>query len=140
MDWRQALDIVVARTKHEPYRALCADDHPEHPSWRARMVEKAVGEPPVPANYPGLGRQALNLASAAGRIVEAAIKGEPILVPAEVFEARKALCVACPNWDAQQRRCTLCGCKTDAKLRGAQESCPADPPKWGRWTPSDSEI
>jgi hypothetical protein len=45
MDWTEALDIVIARTKHEPYRTLCAEGHPHAETWRERMVAMATGQP-----------------------------------------------------------------------------------------------
>jgi hypothetical protein len=48
MDWRESLEIVVARTGHERYRALCADDHPQHAEYR-RLVVRLVGYPWLPA-------------------------------------------------------------------------------------------
>jgi hypothetical protein len=41
MSWEADLELVINRTKHERYRQLCADDHPDHEIWRARMIEKA---------------------------------------------------------------------------------------------------
>ena len=52
MTWNQALDLVVARTGHEPFRRLCAEDNPDaeqRDAYRALMVELATGEPPAPA-------------------------------------------------------------------------------------------
>jgi hypothetical protein len=131
MTWEEALVIVLERTKHEPYRKLCADEHPAHEAWRRRMIEKATGE--APASYPGLFAMAGNLAGALGRAIDAAVHGEPVLVPAEVIEARQAICAACPEWVAEARRCRICGCYTDAKLRLACEQCPLPEPRWPRW-------
>jgi hypothetical protein len=46
-----------------------------------------------------------------------------------VVDQRRAICAACPRWDASTARCRLCGCKTEAKIRSAAESCPDDPPR-----------
>jgi hypothetical protein len=53
-DWMTALEIVVARTKHQRYRALCAPGHPDHPAWRARVraLAAAPGPPPPAAGLP----------------------------------------------------------------------------------------
>ena len=45
MTWTEALEIVVARTKHERYRVLCSDDHRDREIWRARLISHATGEP-----------------------------------------------------------------------------------------------
>ncbi len=45
MTWTEALAIVIDRTHHVRYAVLCADDHPDHATWRARMIAQATGEP-----------------------------------------------------------------------------------------------
>jgi hypothetical protein len=52
MTWTEALEVVLARTKHEPYRAKCDESNPSHAIWRDRMIEKATGVPPVVADPP----------------------------------------------------------------------------------------
>ena len=53
--------------------------------------------------------------------------------PSNIFSERKAICRACPEWDAcalnGTGRCKKCGCSTWAKLRMATEKCPIG--KWG---------
>jgi hypothetical protein len=128
MSWQEALEIVVGRTRHERYRVLCSDAHPDREHWRARML--ALAEAP---SYPPLATQAANLAGAAGRVVGAIVRGEPVTVPAAVLEERQSTCAGCPRWDAAARRCRLCGCRTDLKLRLARERCPDRPPRWLEW-------
>ncbi len=41
MIWQDALEIIVARTKHERYRVLCSDSWIDHESWRAFIVRLA---------------------------------------------------------------------------------------------------
>jgi hypothetical protein len=49
-DWRIALENVVARTGHEHFRVLTADNHPDREIWRRRMIEKDGGDPgPLPS-------------------------------------------------------------------------------------------
>ena len=50
MTYPEALEIVIARTKHERYRQLCADDHPDHLAWRAHVIAEASGAPKRPAH------------------------------------------------------------------------------------------
>ena len=45
MTWEHALEAVVARTRHERYRALCADAHPDRGAWRAEVVRLAAAGP-----------------------------------------------------------------------------------------------
>ena len=131
MDWREALETVVGRTKHERFRALCAEDHPDHAAHRARVVAMATGTAPVA--YPSVGRQAANLMGAIGRAAGAIVSGDPVLVPPEILAARKLICGACPNFDPAAGRCRLCGCWTDQKQRLATEACPDAPRRWDRW-------
>jgi len=82
-------------------------------------------------------KMASNATKAAGRVVRAAVKGEPIKVSPPVYEARLAVCRQCPRvkaWekDPQYLRCTVCLCWLNAvgfkKAALATESCPE-----GRW-------
>jgi hypothetical protein len=45
MTWQEALEIVVARTKHERYRDLCSDECAMHEAYRALMIRQAIDEP-----------------------------------------------------------------------------------------------
>lgn len=125
MDWTEALELVIARTKHEPYRALCDESHPNHLAWRAKIVAKA--EAMADPQYPSLIVQAGNVARAAGRVVAAIAKGDQVLAPEPVREQRLAICEACEFFDANQRRCTKCGCG-GLKVHLATERCPV-----GKW-------
>lgn len=125
MTWDDALEIAVARTKHERYRDLCADSYPDHEMWRAEMIRQAAEEP----EYPSLLDQAGNAIGAVARAVGAIVTGQPITVSDEVYDARTATCMACDHYDAAQGRCKACGCLS-LKRWGAQERCPLDPPKW----------
>jgi hypothetical protein len=104
---------------------------------RARVAELSAEDS---ATYPGLFEQARNAAGALVRVVVAAAKGQAVMVPAEALEERRAICAACPNFDAAAGRCRLCGCYTAAKLRTATEQCPDDPPRWTKWeAPQDDD-
>lgn len=85
------------------------------------------------AAYPPLATQAGNVLAAAGRIVAAVAKGDPVLAPPEVVAERRRICAACELWDQAQGRCRHCGC-TGLKFDLATERCPLDPPKWDRVT------
>jgi hypothetical protein len=52
MDWQEALEVVLARTKHRRYVELCAAEHPDHEYHRRRMIEKATGEAVTCENCP----------------------------------------------------------------------------------------
>lgn len=129
MEWEEALESVIANGGPEKYREYCAESHPRHEDWRAKMIAKAGGEPPV--RYPPIARQAANLAGAVGRVVSAVVNGEPVRVAAEVLERRRAICLTCEFHDRERGRCTKCGCG-GAKLELATEQCPLTPPRWER--------
>jgi len=55
---------------------------------------------------------------------------KPGFASAEAQERRLAICMACPDYNADAGRCTLCGCKMKIKVKGRGTRCPAKPPKW----------
>lgn len=61
MDYAEAVEIVIARTKHERFRYLCSDDNPNREAWRAHVISEATGEPRQPAitSNPTVQRQRL---------------------------------------------------------------------------------
>jgi len=75
-------------------------------------------------SLPPLTAQIANAAEAVKRVAVAAVKQKPILVAAEEYERRKGICATCPLWLPEQKRCSKCGCKTEAKIRLATEHCP----------------
>ncbi len=127
MNWAEALEIAIAKTNHERYRELTADDRPDCWHWREEVLRLAEAPP---ESYPSLLSQARNALGALGRVVGAALAGEPIRVSPEEHGRRWAICVACENLTGD--KCKLCGCHMKAKTALAQERCPLDPPKWDR--------
>lgn len=77
---------------------------------------------------PALSTQAKNALQAAGRVVGAAVTGKAVFATPEVVAARQAVCDSCEFWVKEKKRCSVCGCRTDAKLKLATESCPKS--KW----------
>jgi hypothetical protein len=128
MTWEDALEIIVARTKHGPYREKCAASHPEHEIWRQRMISTATAETPRPTSFPPLATQAGNLVGAIGRTIGAALTGQSVRVPPEERDKRWAQCMTCVN--LVNDRCRLCGCNSMVKIELAQERCPMEPPRW----------
>lgn len=51
--------------------------------------------------------------------------------PRSVVKARLAVCQACPKWNPRSKRCGICACKTDWKVKLASYSCPDEPSRWG---------
>lgn len=89
MTWQDALELEVARSGHHRYRELCADGHPDHEAWRARLLARAGGAPVPPPVQPR----------------SAPIPPSPPLIPvAESIRLTKAM-KACPY-----RNTVGCGC------------------------------
>jgi hypothetical protein len=94
---------------------------PDHdPRYGPVLVEMAA-KPPA---YPPLAAQAAGLA---GSLWEWAVSGFAVAGDEEQGR-RLSICAACPHWDAAARRCRLCGCATDYKVRMRTEHCPV-----GKW-------
>ncbi len=104
---------------------------PKSPNYKPayiRILERddhIVGEATA---FPPLTTQAGNLAGAVGRVVKAAVTGEPIRVSPEEHEKRHGVCMACDQ--LVNNRCKLCGCRFLTKIELATERCPIG--KWER--------
>jgi Family of unknown function (DUF6171) len=128
MDWTEALEIVIDRTKHERYRTLTADDHPDHVIHRRRVLEMAGGDPGPALHYPPVATMAGNLLGAIGRTVAAVATGQAVKVTQEEHDRRYSVCLECPELDKEQNRCRRCGCALALKPWLTRESCPLE--KW----------
>lgn len=49
---------------------------------------------------------------------------QPIMVPRDISEVRKAICMRCPRREGLQ--CLECGCSIPAKVMFTEEFCPID--------------
>lgn len=132
MTFADAIDSAVARTGHDRLRWLASDANPDvqqRDGYRRTALillgQDQVADPaPKPPAYPPLARQALNSAKAAGRVVKAIAKREPVQVSGEEQARRLAICHACEHYDSSQDRCRKCGCRVNWKARLATEHCP----------------
>jgi hypothetical protein len=80
-----------------------------------------------PSTYPSIVQQAHSL----WRDIKAFVRSGGKLAPKALRVARLAKCEEpCEKWDAQQRRCMVCGCAEDAKVYLLVAECPLD--KWDR--------
>lgn len=79
-------------------------------------------------NHPSLLGLVGNALAAAGRIVAAAFRGEPVVVSEEEQGRRLAICRGCEFF--ANDRCLKCGCFANLKARLETEHCPLTPPKW----------
>jgi hypothetical protein len=80
-------------------------------------------------DVPGLVGLAVRFGTAVARHVAAGCPKPP----PEVIAERMAICKACPEW--RDGKCGLCGCGLVAKTAWAREECPADPPRWPKYSP-----
>jgi hypothetical protein len=126
LEWPEALEIVVARTRHGRYRALCADDHPDREHWRAEILRQA-GAPPAAAAYPPAAAMVTSAIAAAGRFVASGLA----TVDRAEFERRRGICASCPSLDPCADRCRECGCYLAVKPWSKAEACPL-----GKWSPA----
>jgi hypothetical protein len=117
MNWSEALELVVAKTKHSRYRALVASDHPDHEYWRRRIVELATGV----IDYPPLATQVTNALKAGLAFVASGFK----LTDQAEHDRRLSICRApCEFWDREQGRCRACGCVDEWKAWVETQKCP----------------
>lgn len=120
----------------EIYAAMGLDDDDlvsvKMPGLRRRMIYDRSGN--VTRKFPTKREMAGNLTAAGARIAARVLSGKKVIVPEEVFEQRMSECKSCDFFDLKSKRCKLCGCKTQKKLRLAGESCPhPTEPRWGAW-------
>ena len=117
----EALEIVVAHTKHERFRVLAED--PRTGEWFVSMAHRIEVERAGETHLPPLWKQAVNFA---GAVVTHIAAGLPE-VDQPTFEARLATCRACPELVGESR-CSLCGCQMGFKAKWADQRCPLN--KW----------
>jgi len=116
--------LCIAESPGQAFACKFADGSDAERLWLVGQSAKLQGKPP--ADYPPLVAQAGSLAKAVGRFVASGLQR----VDDDAYRARLAICQSCDQYDADQKRCRLCGCKTSIKLRMASEHCPLDDPKW----------
>jgi hypothetical protein len=129
MDWEEALEIVIARTRHEAFRRICADANPDirrRDAMRSTVVRVAMGEPA----YPPVRTMAGNLARAAFRVAGAVAAGKPLIVDRAEKDRRLTICTACDQYDAPKGRCKACGCAINLKARLKSETGKCPKMKW----------
>lgn len=70
-------------------------------------------------------------AQAAGRVVKAVVKKQPLLVSQATVDARTAACRACLKYLPASDQCSICTCVISLKSQLSTESCPH--PEGGKW-------
>lgn len=135
MTWQAALETVVAATGHQRYRELCSDDNADveqRDAYRANVVRRASGAeaPAATPRIPSLVTQLGNAVAAVGRVAEAAVHGEPIVVSTAEYDRRMAICETCEAYDPSLVRCKDCGCFLQLKARLTTEAGNCPRTKW----------
>jgi len=92
-----------------------------------RVPEKEVQEKRS-NTLPSKAQMIKNLSSSVKNISKSLLKGEKIKLPKKQAEERMKICMTCPQYVADENRCSLCGCYLRVKIRIATESCPIN--KW----------
>ncbi len=112
-------------------RHLCDHIDPGHPTYRpefgpaiVEMSRNIFGGGDSPGGRPSAGAMAASLARS---FWDWAVSGFSA-APHEAQRERLNACIACPEWDSGARRCRICGCFTDVKVRLRTERCPI-----GKW-------
>ena len=85
-----------------------------------------VSMPYAPMAFPSIGTQLTNVAGAAGRVMNAAIRGNQVMADDSVVVDRLAICGKCEF--NKNNRCLKCGCYWNVKVKLATEHCPIQ--KW----------
>lgn len=75
--------------------------------------------------YPTFFEQIKNLSTLAGGVAKDLIDGEEVLVDEEKQKERMSFCNVCEYYDSSLKRCTLCGCFMEAKVKFLRSTCPA---------------
>lgn len=127
--------MTMGRCEHCPVKvgACRVETDPRYAASFCRMAEG--GEPSQVAaivaasgaapEYPSLARQAVSF----GKAVASHVANGLAAVSAEEQARRMAICEACPNFVAMDRRCVLCGCGLEHKTWWESEQCPI-----GKWS------
>lgn len=85
-------------------------------------------------DYPSLPEQGANLSKFIFEIMKKTMRGDALLVSAEVQKERLEVCKGCEYYDPEQLRCRHCGCFLEQKVKWALDSCPIE-----KWQQSDKD-
>lgn len=79
---------------------------------------------------PGIVTQVKGLAHSFYDIAKGIAQGKPLAVDPDTLDKRRAICAACPKYNPQAEKCSLCGCWRSLKPWFNQLSCPDKPARW----------
>lgn len=92
-------------------------------------LEPKCNDEEPPKNLPSFSEMAKGLVGSAKDIATGAIRGDGVMVTEEVYKTRMDICIQCPSFRQQDKRCMQCGCFMEAKTRFKKTYCPIG--KWG---------
>jgi hypothetical protein len=81
-----------------------------------------------PQQYPDFWEQINNFKKFASEVGQDVVKGESILCSEEMVQKRLDICNDCSQFNKESKRCYLCGCFMEYKIRFTSSTCPAS--KW----------
>tara|TARA_Y100000361_G_scaffold154197_1_gene178714 strand:+ start:833 stop:1189 length:357 start_codon:yes stop_codon:yes gene_type:complete len=108
------------------YNEELGEDSSSTKSRHRKILKKEVEDksPELPSKR----EMAANLGKSLLRTAKAALAGDSISAADEVREKRSQLCLSCPWYMKESKRCAKCGCVVPMKIYLAEESCPI-----GKW-------
>lgn len=109
-------------SSNKPIRQQCCSAKPSN------LPVYSVSKHSNKQSMPSLFTQMRNVAQAVNRTIQAAATNKQILADEQTVNERKDICSKCEFWVAEKARCSICGCKTNAKVRLQNEHCPKQ--KW----------
>lgn len=81
-----------------------------------------------PQKYPNFWEQMEEFRNFLKDVGQDAVAGNGFLVSEEKAQERMNVCMECPQFDPNHKRCYLCGCFMEAKIKFKSSECPAA--KW----------
>ncbi|MEO0968038.1 MAG: hypothetical protein AAFX80_06755 [Cyanobacteria bacterium J06639_18] len=80
------------------------------------------------SNYPSQPHILKNLLSEAYKTAKQGLCGDRVLAKKETVDYRLGICATCDKFNAEEKRCTLCGCFMMVKANLEAANCPGN--KW----------
>ena len=81
-----------------------------------------------PNEYPDFWEQMKNFTSFLKDVGQSTDKEHGIFVSEETYNSRMEVCKSCEQFDQKQKRCYMCGCFMENKMKFTSAKCPAK--KW----------
>jgi hypothetical protein len=78
--------------------------------------------------YPDFWKQINNFKKFASEVGQTTVKGGTIICSEETIQKRLEICNDCSQFNKESKRCYLCGCFMEQKIKFTASTCPAS--KW----------